>query len=157
MKRIGVLLAGSGVFDGSEIHESVLTLLSIEKNGAGYSCFAPAVPQKEVVDHVSGTAVPNETRSVLVESGRIARGQVADIATFNPRDFDALIVPGGFGVPKNLLLPPKEIGPAMKVHPHVAKCLRQMHECKVRPSKYIAGLSVRGLIGMKIMCRNQLD
>jgi len=101
MKKFAVVLAGNGVFDGAEIHEATLTLLAIKKNGADYEIFAPDIPQHHVVNHLTGK-VMSETRNVLVESARIARGKIKPLSTFNARDFDALIFPGGFGVAKNL-------------------------------------------------------
>lgn len=101
MKKFAVILSGSGVFDGSEIHEATLTMLAIMKNGATYEIFAPDVNQHHVINHLTGEEM-KETRNVLVESARIARGQIRDLKTYNPADFDALILPGGFGAAKNL-------------------------------------------------------
>ncbi|NQY65193.1 MAG: isoprenoid biosynthesis glyoxalase ElbB [Alteromonadaceae bacterium] len=102
MKKIAVILSGCGVYDGSEIHEAVLTLLAIEQNGAQYRCFAPNVNQHHVVNHLTGAISENETRNVLVESARIARGDVEDITDLYVDEWDALVVPGGFGAAKNL-------------------------------------------------------
>lgn len=101
MKKVAVLLAGSGVYDGSEIHEAVFTLLAIEEQGANYECFAPNKPQFHVVDHTTGEPTA-ETRNVLVESARIARGKVRPLSELDVTAFDALIIPGGFGAAKNL-------------------------------------------------------
>ncbi|MDC0609729.1 isoprenoid biosynthesis glyoxalase ElbB [Vibrio sp.] len=101
MKKIAVILAGNGVYDGSEIHEAVLTLLAIEQNDAQWECFAPDIEQLHVINHKTGE-VSDETRNVLVESARIARGNISDLADLEVSNFDALIVPGGFGVAKNL-------------------------------------------------------
>ncbi len=101
-KKVAVLLAGSGVYDGSEIHEAVITLLSLDRAGASVQCFAPNVNQLHVVNHLTGEVAEGEQRNVLVESARIARGEVRDVAELNAKDFDALIVPGGFGAAKNL-------------------------------------------------------
>lgn len=101
MKKVAVILAGSGVYDGTEIHEAVFTLLAIAQNGAEYQCFAPNKNQAHVVNHLNGEE-QQETRNVLVESARIARGEVLNIAEFNAQNFDALIIPGGFGAAKNL-------------------------------------------------------
>ena len=101
MKKFAVVLSGSGVFDGAEIHEATLTLFSIMKNGASYEIFAPDIPQHHVINHITGDEM-NETRNVLVESARIARGAIKDITDYNAEDFDGLIFPGGFGVAKNL-------------------------------------------------------
>ncbi len=102
MRNVAVILSGCGVFDGSEINESVFTLLEIEKNGARYQCFAPDIPQAQVVNHLTGKVVENETRNVLVEAARICRGNIKDVQQARASDFDALIFPGGFGVAKNL-------------------------------------------------------
>lgn len=102
MKKVAVILSGCGVYDGSEIHESVLTLLAIEQNDASYRCFAPNIAQHHVINHLTGEVSEHETRNVLVESARIARGNVEDLCELREQEFDALIVPGGFGVAKNL-------------------------------------------------------
>ncbi|GAA6151165.1 isoprenoid biosynthesis glyoxalase ElbB [Pseudoteredinibacter isoporae] len=101
-KKVAVVLAGCGVFDGAEIHESVLTLLRLDQLGADVTCLAPNVEQMHVVNHLSGEVVDGVTRNVLVEAARIARGEIRDIATASAEEFDAVIVPGGFGAAKNL-------------------------------------------------------
>ena len=100
-KKIAVILSGCGVYDGAEIHESVITLLRLDQRGAQVQCFAPNIAQHHVVNHLTGEEMP-ESRNVLVESARIARGEVKDIREANVEEFDALIVPGGFGAAKNL-------------------------------------------------------
>lgn len=102
MKKVAVILSGCGVYDGSEIHESVLTLLAIEQNGASYCCFAPNIEQHHVINHLTGEVSEHETRNVLVESARIARGDIENLTELQVQEFDALIVPGGFGAAKNL-------------------------------------------------------
>jgi enhancing lycopene biosynthesis protein 2 len=100
-KKIAVILSGCGVYDGAEIHESVITLLRLDQRGALVQCFAPNIAQLNVINHLTGEEMP-ESRNVLVESARIARGNIKDIREANAEDFDALIVPGGFGAAKNL-------------------------------------------------------
>lgn len=99
-KKIGVVLSGCGVYDGSEIHEAVLTLLAIDRNGAEAVCMAPDM-ELSVVDHLTGQPT-GEKRNVLVESARIARGKIRNIATVRGAELDAIIFPGGFGAAKNL-------------------------------------------------------
>jgi enhancing lycopene biosynthesis protein 2 len=101
MKNIAVVLAGCGVFDGAEIHEATLTLLSIAKNGAKYQCFAPDINQTHVINHITGEEM-SEKRNVLVEAARIARGNIKPLSDYSPTNYDAIIFPGGFGVVKNL-------------------------------------------------------
>ncbi|MFJ4353753.1 isoprenoid biosynthesis glyoxalase ElbB [Pseudomonas sp. NPDC089428] len=100
-KKVAVILSGCGVYDGAEIHESVITLLRLDQRGAQVQCFAPNIAQMHVIDHLTGQEMP-ESRNVLTESARIARGEVKDIREAKAEDFDALIVPGGFGAAKNL-------------------------------------------------------
>lgn len=99
--KVGVLLSGSGVQDGSEIHESVLTALSLEKSRAEIVFMAPNIDQMHVMNHYTGQEM-DEFRNVLVESARIARGNIKDLAEIRGEDLDALIIPGGLGVAKNL-------------------------------------------------------
>ena len=100
-KKIAVILSGCGVYDGAEIQESVITLLRLDQRGCEVQCFAPNIAQLHVINHLTGEEMP-ESRNVLVESARIARGEVKDIREANVDDFDALVVPGGFGAAKNL-------------------------------------------------------
>lgn len=99
--RIGVLLSGCGVYDGSEIHEAVLTLLALEKAGAEIVCIAPNIVQHHVINHLTGEEMP-ETRNVLVESARIARGKITPLDEVMIDELDGLVLPGGFGAAKNL-------------------------------------------------------
>ncbi len=101
MTKIAVILSGSGVFDGSELHEAVLSLLAIEQQGGQYQCFAPNIAQHHVINHLTGEEEAT-SRNVLVEAARIARGEVKDLRDLDATEFDALVVPGGFGAAKNL-------------------------------------------------------
>ncbi len=100
-KQTAVILAGCGVYDGTEIHEAVLTMLAIAKQDAGYTLFAPDIEQHHVINHLKGEEM-NEKRNVLTEAARIARGNIKALSEYTPEDFDALFIPGGFGVAKNL-------------------------------------------------------
>ncbi|AMO58573.1 isoprenoid biosynthesis protein [Endozoicomonas montiporae] len=100
-KKVAVILSGCGVYDGAEIHESVLTLLALDRQGADYRCFAPDIPQHHVINHCTGDEMEQE-RNVLVESARIARSEIKPIQSLHVEDYDALILPGGFGAAKNL-------------------------------------------------------
>jgi len=99
--KIAVILSGSGVFDGSEIHEATLSLYFIMKNNATYEIFAPDIPQHHVINHITGEEM-QEGRNVLIESARIARGNIKSLVEFDAADFDGMILPGGFGAAKNL-------------------------------------------------------
>jgi len=116
-KKVAVILSGCGVYDGAEIHESVITLLRLDQRGAKVQCFAPDIAQLHVINHLTGEQMP-ETRNVLVESARIARGEIKDIREARVEDFDALIIPGGFGAAKNLSSFATE-GAACTVQPEV--------------------------------------
>jgi enhancing lycopene biosynthesis protein 2 len=102
MAKVAVVLSGCGVYDGAEINEAVLTLLCLEQQGASYQCFAPNIEQMHVVNHLTGEPAQGESRNVLVEAARIARGNIKDLGEADVAEFDALLVPGGFGAAKNL-------------------------------------------------------
>ncbi|UMX55542.1 isoprenoid biosynthesis glyoxalase ElbB [Escherichia coli] len=126
MKKIGVVLGGCGVYDGSEIHEAVITLLAIARNGAQAVCFAPDKPQRDVINHLTGEAMP-EQRNVLVEAARIARGDILPLAQARAETLDALIVPGGFGAAKNLSSFAAE-GSECQVDPDLRALALAMHQ-----------------------------
>ena len=129
MKTIGVVLSGCGVFDGAEIHESVITLLAIDRAGAKALLMAPNVDQLHVINHQTGEVAEGETRNVMVESARIARGAVRDIADVTPDEFDALILPGGFGAAKNLCTFGVD-GPDCRMNEDVSALIRGTLEAK---------------------------
>ncbi|MEA2116901.1 isoprenoid biosynthesis glyoxalase ElbB [Halovibrio sp. HP20-50] len=101
-KQVAVILAGCGVYDGSDIYETTLTLLRLDQLGIGYRCFAPDIEQHDVVNHLTQEVVDGEQRNVLQESARLARGEISPLNALVADDFEAVIVPGGFGVAKNL-------------------------------------------------------
>ncbi len=94
--HFAIVLSGCGRADGSEIHETTCAMLAIDCLNATYQCFAPNINQAMVVNHITGNKV-EEQRNVLVESARIARGNIKDLKDFNPKDFDAIVFPGGIG------------------------------------------------------------
>ncbi|CNJ80598.1 isoprenoid biosynthesis protein with amidotransferase-like domain [Yersinia aldovae] len=126
MKTVGVVLSGCGVYDGAEIHESVLTILALDRAGARVLFFAPDKPQLHVINHFNGEVVAQE-RNVLVESARIARGQIAPLCDADSNRLDALIVPGGFGSAKNLSDFAIQ-GPECVIDPDLVKLMQSMHK-----------------------------
>ncbi len=128
MAKVGVVLSGCGVYDGSEIHETVITLLALDRAGAEVICMAPNI-EVPVVNHLSGEAATGETRNVLVESARIARGNIRDIAEVEGSEIDALIFPGGFGAAKNLCDFAVK-GSDCTAHPEVARLVREVISSK---------------------------
>uniref|UniRef100_A0A667GYH5 DJ-1/PfpI domain-containing protein n=1 Tax=Lynx canadensis TaxID=61383 RepID=A0A667GYH5_LYNCA len=101
--RVALVLSGCGVYDGTELHEASAVLVHLSRGGAEVQIFAPDVPQMHVIDHTKGQPSESETRNVLTESARIARGKITDLARLSAADHDAAIFPGGFGAAKNLL------------------------------------------------------
>ena len=150
MKKFAVLLAGCGVYDGAEIHEATLTLLSIVQQGGTYQVFAPDINQHHVINHITGTEMP-EKRNVLVESARIARGQISPLKNFKASDFDALIFPGGFGVAKNLCDFAFK-GADCGIHDEVAKAIKEMHASK----KHIGALCISPVLLSKVLGKVEL-
>jgi len=136
MVKVGVVLSGCGVYDGSEIQEAVLTLLALDRLGATVVCLAPNIEQDHVVNHRTGK-LAEEVRNVLDESARIARGKVQDVAKAKAGDFDALVLPGGFGAAKNLSNF-ATAGSKARVEPNVGRLLREMHKAR----KPIAALCI---------------
>lgn len=124
-KKIGVLLAGCGVKDGSEIHEATLTLYFLSKHGADYVCMAPDKAQADVVDHCKEEAT-GETRNVLMESARIARGDIRDVRDVKAGEIDGIIIPGGFGAAKNLSSFAFD-GPDCKADADASRLIRELH------------------------------
>jgi enhancing lycopene biosynthesis protein 2 len=125
MKKFAVVLAGCGVYDGAEIHEATLALLAIHQAGATYECFAPDKEQHHVINHLTGE-VMQEKRNVLVESARIARGNIKALNEYNAANFDALLFPGGFGAAKNLSSVAFD-GASATVDQEVERAIRDTH------------------------------
>ena len=127
--RVGLVLSGCGVFDGSEIHEAVSIILALDRRGAQITYLAPNIPQSEVIDHLTGKPSKTEKRDVLVESARIARGKIRDIASVGVDELDALVFPGGFGAAKNLSDFATQ-GENCTVQPDVARLMKAMHDAR---------------------------
>ncbi len=121
--RVCVILSGCGVFDGTEIHEAVIALLALDRAGATVTCAAPDRPQLHVIDHLRGAVDEGATRNVLVESARIARGQIRALSEISVDDHDAVFLPGGFGAAKNLTTFATE-GAAGSADPELVRVLR---------------------------------
>ncbi|HNW88292.1 MAG TPA: isoprenoid biosynthesis glyoxalase ElbB [Bacteroidales bacterium] len=144
MKKFAVILAGCGSLDGAEIHESVMTLLAIDKLGASYKIFAPDINQYHVMNHYKKRPT-DETRNILVEAARIARCDIQPLSEFRASDFDALVLPGGFGVAKNLCTYAFD-GAGMKVIPEVEAALRAVKD----QGKPIGALCIAPVILAKV-------
>lgn len=125
MKNVAIILCGAGYLDGSEIYETTLTLLHLDRQHVRYQCFAPEQAQHHVINHLDGEAMA-ETRSVLVEAARLTRGDIKPLSAAHPDDFDALIIPGGYGAAKNLCDFASK-GTAMTVNQELLVFARAMH------------------------------
>jgi enhancing lycopene biosynthesis protein 2 len=145
MKNFAIILAGCGVYDGAEIHEAVMAMYAVMKSGAEYQLFAPDIAQHHVVNHLTGAEMP-ETRNVLVESARIARGKIKPLTDLDMRSFDALLFPGGFGVAKNLCSFAFK-GADCEVHPQVSKVVREA----VSLRKPVGALCISPVILAKVL------
>lgn len=145
MKKFAVILAGCGVYDGSEIHEAVLSMYAIARQGAAYDLYAPDINQHHVLNHLTGSEM-KETRNVLVESARIARGKIRPLQELDVRLYDAFLLPGGFGVAKNLCTFAFE-GEHCTVHPEVARVVRE----SVSLRKPLGALCISPVILAKVL------
>ena len=145
-KKVGVILSGCGVYDGSEIHEAVITMLALDRAGAEMVICAPDMQQMHVVNHLTGEVAEGEVRNVLVESARIARGAIRDIAEVQADELDALILPGGFGAAKNLCDFAVK-GADCDVHPEVARLVRDVH----RQGKPVAAVCIAPALVAKVL------
>jgi len=124
--KVAVILAGCGVYDGSEIYEATLTMLYLDQADIEYECLAPDIQQAQVINHLTGEEMAGETRNVLVEAARLARGNIRDLGEARPQDYSAVIVPGGFGGAKNLCDFAFR-GADMQIQPQVQAFIREMH------------------------------
>ena len=152
MKKIGVILAGCGVYDGSEIHEAVLTLLALDRAGADAICFAPDTEQLHVINHLKGEVADGEKRNVLVESARIARGNISDLKKMDPSSLDALIIPGGFGAAKNLCDYAVK-GASFDVDPNVTRAVQSIH----RAGKPLGFMCISPVIAARLLGSEQVE
>lgn len=143
--KFAVVLSGCGVYDGAEIHEAMMTLLAIKRHGAACQMFAPDVMQHHVVNHLTGE-IMNESRNVLTESARIARGKIKPLKEYRAENFDGIIFPGGFGVAKNLCSYAFD-GPEMKIDKVVEKAIRETHEA----DKPIGALCIAPVLVTRIL------
>jgi enhancing lycopene biosynthesis protein 2 len=142
---VAVVLCGSGRADGSEITEAVSTLIHLSRVGLPYRCYAPDGPQAEVVNHLTGKPAP-ESRNMLTEAARIARGEIASITTLHTSDHCAVIFPGGFGAAKNLCTFAKD-GPDCTVHPQVERVIKEFHAAR----KPIGLISIAPVLAAKVL------
>jgi enhancing lycopene biosynthesis protein 2 len=145
MAKIGVVLAGCGVFDGSEIHEAVCVLLALDQAGAQYQCMAPNAPQLHVVNHIEKKP-SGESRNILVESARIARGNILALDKVSVEDYDGFIFPGGFGAAKNLCTFAID-GPACQVNPDVTRVIKAAYHAK----KPLAFVCIAPVLAAKVL------
>ncbi|XP_061691146.1 glutamine amidotransferase-like class 1 domain-containing protein 3, mitochondrial [Syngnathoides biaculeatus] len=125
-KRVAVILSGCGIYDGTEIHEASAVLVHLSRAGAQVQMFAPNQDQMHVINHCDGKPLDGK-RNVLQESARIARGDITDLAKLDVLEFHAVIIPGGFGVAKNL----SDWGTKNKeftIKPEVEKTLKDFHK-----------------------------
>lgn len=145
MKKFAVILCGCGSMDGSEIHESVMTMLAIDRHECSYTLFAPDGNQAQVINHYT-KEIMEENRNMLVESARIARGDIHPLTEYNAEDFDALILPGGFGAAKNLFTYAFD-GIKAKVDPEVERVIRSTFKLK----KPIGALCIAPVLLAKVL------
>jgi enhancing lycopene biosynthesis protein 2 len=145
-KKVGVVLAGCGVKDGSEIHESTLTLLFLDQAGVETVIMSPDTSQMDVINHLTEEPMPKEQRNALIEAARIARGNIRNIKKVSSQDIDGLIIPGGYGIAKNLCNFAVK-GENFTVNPDLEKLIVEMHQAK----KPIGFICLAPVIAAKVL------
>ncbi len=150
MAKFAVILSGCGVFDGAEIHESSLTLLALAKYGIEYDIYAPDIEQVHVVNHITGEEMAQK-RNVLIESARIARGNIANLDSLNTKAYDGIVFPGGFGVAKNLCSYAFD-GIDMKVLPKIEEIVNEAYKEKIP----IGGICISPMMLAKILGKGRM-
>ncbi len=149
--RIGVLLGGCGLYDGTDVHEAVLTQLALEAAGEKPILLAPGIRQDRTVDHLSGDEMPGESRDVLRESARLARGRIRSLADCRPEDLEALIVPGGYGPVVNFSTGFARPGQARGIVPEVERFIRHFLDAgKPIGLVSLGEIPVRTILGLEI-------
>ena len=144
-KKIAIIIGGCGHRDGSEIHETTMTMLAVEEHGATYQMFAPNRNQYHVLNHLDGTEM-QEQRNMLVEAARIARGNILPLENFDVNQFDAVIFPGGFGVAKNFFNYAFK-GVDCEVDEQIAHIIKSVHQA----GKPIGALCISPVLMAKIL------
>ncbi|WP_022850424.1 isoprenoid biosynthesis glyoxalase ElbB [Limisalsivibrio acetivorans] len=146
MAKIGLVLSGCGVYDGSELQETIMSVYFLEKRGAEIIYMAPNIDQMHVINHLTGDVMQGESRNVLVEAARISRGDIRDIKDVNVSDFDALMIPGGFGAAKNLTSFAVD-GPDAKINDDVLRLVKGTLDAK----KPLAAICIAPVIVAKAL------
>lgn len=144
-KKIAVVLSGCGFKDGAEITEAVSALIALSEAGVETLCFAPDL-EFSPTPHFGEAKTPSETRNTLVESARIARGNVQDLRELNEKDFDAIVFPGGFGAALHLSNW-AQAGVKSKLHPEVSRVIKDFH----RASKPIGAICIAPTLVAKVL------
>jgi enhancing lycopene biosynthesis protein 2 len=145
MKKFAIIISGCGNLDGAEIHETLMTMLAIDKRGFVYEMFAPDIEQYHVINHITKKEMP-EKRNVMIEAARIARGNIKNINKFSVKNFDAVVFPGGYGVAKNLFSYALD-GVHANVLPHIEKIIKDTHAA----GKPIGALCISPVLIAKIL------
>jgi len=140
------VLSGCGVYDGSELHEAVSVLIHLSRSGVDARCFAPDIPQADVVNHVKGSPSAEGSRNVLTESARIARGKIKPLSALESESYSAIIFPGGYGAAKNLCTFAKQ-GENLSIQSDVERVIKEFHAAK----KPIGMLCVSPVIVAKLI------
>lgn len=146
MAKFGIVLSGCGVYDGSEIHEAVCTMLALDQAGLEYQCMAPNIPQLHVIDHITGKPEKGKKRNVLTEAARIARGEIVALDQVNVAHYSGFIFPGGFGAAKNLCTFATE-GTDCTVDPEVARIIKIAHDA----GKPLVFICIAPVIAAKVL------
>jgi enhancing lycopene biosynthesis protein 2 len=148
-KKFAIVLSGSGHRDGSEITETIATIIALDKEGAEYTFFAPDITAPRL-NHL--TQNDDGSQNILSESARISRGQSRPLSDLKEKDFDGIVLPGGMGAAKNLSTWGLKASQCT-VLPDLSKALIDFHTA----SKPIGAICIAPAIVARVLGEHQIS
>ncbi len=125
MKKIALLLSGCGYLDGTEVTECVSTIIKLSELGTKWTPFSISKSYSPT-SHFAPEHSPPGPLNCLEESARITRSQMTDLKEIRVKDYDALVIPGGYGVAKNFCSWALD-GPSCSVDKNVKSVIEEFH------------------------------
>ena len=149
-KKVAIILSGCGGLDGSEIGETICSILALEGGGFSWKAFSMDKLQKKVISALSMKEM-NEKRNMMEESARITHGKIEDISKLEVNEFDVLWLPGGYGMVCSFS-DIGEKGENGSVSSEISTVIKKFHEQK----KIIVGICIAPSVIAKSLEKVQL-